>query len=459
MMSISRLKLIFTIVCISGFALLANAQQVHFVYLQTENNQPFYVKVNKKVVSSSQTGYVIIPNMVDGDYEMVIGFPKNEFPEEKFKVTIDKKNEGFLVKNFGEKGWSLFNLQTLALIEKMEAPATVATVTKIQDDPFSKMLASVVKDSSLLQKIEPVVEKPVPVVAEKATDTVAEKTADTIAEKPDVAITETPYNPVSPVVEKPASPVLEILPDSNKAIISSVTKILSLKEKEGIEMIYVDKEEKNNDTIRIFMPFTEAQNTKEVQVAVVENKMPNIPSGVDTSRLTITPTIITAPPSDTAKTYPVAKDLHFEKRDVTERPAVITYDTSSTVIKSPEESKAVNKEKNEIIVLPRAATSSKVNSDCKAFATDSDFLKLRKKMAAENNNDDMVAVAKKVFRSACFSTEQIKNLSYLFLNDEGKYMFFDAAYAYTSDSDQYEDLGAQLTDPYYITRFKAMIHK
>ena len=102
-------------------------------------------------------------------------------------------------------------------------------------------------------------------------------------------------------------------------------------------MIYVDKEEKNNDTIRIFMPVTEAQNTKEVQVAVVENKMPNIPSGIDTSRLTITPTIITAPPSDTAKTYPVAKDLHFEKRDVTERPAVITYDTSSTVIKSPEE--------------------------------------------------------------------------------------------------------------------------
>ena len=80
-------------------------------------------------------------------------------------------------------------------------------------------------------------------------------------------------------------------------------------------------------------------------------------------------------------------------------------------------------------------------------------------MAAENNNEDMINAAKKVFRSQCFSTEQIRNLSYLFLNDEGKYMFFDAAYAYTSDSDQYANLESQLTDPYYITRFKAMIHK
>ncbi len=88
-------------------------------------------------------------------------------------------------------------------------------------------------------------------------------------------------------------------------------------------------------------------------------------------------------------------------------------------------------------VLPKAATSSKVNSDCKAFADNEDFLKLRKKMASESSNEDMIKVAKKYFRSKCYSTAQIKDLSYLFLTDEGKYMFFDAAYAHTSDSDQY----------------------
>jgi len=140
--------------------------------------------------------------------------------------------------------------------------------------------------------------------------------------------------------------------------------------------------------------------------------------------------------------------------------------TQVTQGEPPKDAKSVEKQpvlknenKNGIIVLPKVVTSSKVNSDCKEFATDEDFLKLRKKMAAENNNDDMIRIAKKVFRTRCFSTEQIKNLSFLFLNDEGKYMFFDTAYPFASDSDQYYLLVSQLMDGYYINRFKAMIHK
>ncbi len=112
-----------------------------------------------------------------------------------------------------------------------------------------------------------------------------------------------------------------------------------------------------------------------------------------------------------------------------------------------------------IVLLPKEVTSSKVNSDCKAFATTEDFLKLRKKMASENNAENMIKVARKYFKLKCYGTEQIKDLSYLFLTDEGKYMFFDAAYPFTSDSDKYQTLQSQLTDEYYLTRFKAMIRK
>jgi hypothetical protein len=80
-------------------------------------------------------------------------------------------------------------------------------------------------------------------------------------------------------------------------------------------------------------------------------------------------------------------------------------------------------------------------------------------MAAESNAEGMIKVAKKYFKTKCFSTDQIKDLSYLFLNDEGRYKFFDAAYAHTSDSDQYQVLESQLTDEYYLNRFKAMIRK
>jgi hypothetical protein len=106
-----------------------------------------------------------------------------------------------------------------------------------------------------------------------------------------------------------------------------------------------------------------------------------------------------------------------------------------------------------------AVKSSMINSDCKNSATEEDFLKTRKKMVAENNDEDMIKAAKKIFKTKCFTTEQIKNLSVLFLKDEGKYMFFDAAYPFASDSDLYPSLENQLTDNYYITRFRAMIHK
>ena len=80
-------------------------------------------------------------------------------------------------------------------------------------------------------------------------------------------------------------------------------------------------------------------------------------------------------------------------------------------------------------------------------------------MASEDNTEDMIKVAKKYLKAKCYSTEQIKDLSYLFLEDKGKYLFFDAAYPFTSDSDQYQTLQSQLTDQYYLNRFKAMIRK
>ena len=83
-------KLIFVILLMFVSALSVKAQQIHFVYLQTENGQPFYVRLNNKVLSSSPAGYIILPELKDGDYHLKVGFPKNEFPEEDFQIAIQK---------------------------------------------------------------------------------------------------------------------------------------------------------------------------------------------------------------------------------------------------------------------------------------------------------------------------------------------------------------------------------
>jgi hypothetical protein len=119
------------------------------------------------------------------------------------------------------------------------------------------------------------------------------------------------------------------------------------------------------------------------------------------------------------------------------------------------------------VTIPLAETKSTanttspamINSDCKKLASDEDFLKLRKKLAGLDDNQEMVDVSRKAFKSRCFTTDQIKKLSVLFLNDAGRYQFFDAAYPFLYDSDHVKDLESQLSDTYYLTRFRAMIKK
>ena len=79
-------------------------------------------------------------------------------------------------------------------------------------------------------------------------------------------------------------------------------------------------------------------------------------------------------------------------------------------------------------------------------------------MAAESRDDNMIDEGRKVFKNKCFNTQQIRNLSTLFLSNEGKYKFLDAAYNYVSDVKNYASLQSELTDEYYINRFKVMLH-
>jgi hypothetical protein len=108
-----------------------------------------------------------------------------------------------------------------------------------------------------------------------------------------------------------------------------------------------------------------------------------------------------------------------------------------------------------IVVAVKNNASAK--SQCKSIATSNDFFKLRKNMAAENTDEGMVAEAKKVFKSKCFTTEQIKNLSALFLTSAGKYQFFDAAYSHVSDQENFSSLESEIKDDYYLKRFRALI--
>ena len=458
------------------FNIHAAAQQHHFVYLQTENQQPFYVRMNNKILSSSTAGYLIIPKLTDSTYNLTVGFPKNEFPEQNFQVAVTNLDEGYLIKNLGDKGWGLLNLQSFGMIASVAATEQQAhdTTTKVyNNDAFSTMLANVVKDSTLLQRQEPpkIVREAKPgsldssVVAARTDTSVAIKDAESLAtiEGPDTSKAVVQNDTVRKTISHDSSVALS--PSINYFV--PPKKILSDKDSGGSVMIYLDTFPRLRDTVMIFFPSEKIRNgmgstTDSARQVVSEPKQ-------DSSAVSFDPLAAnnTAKDSETIKkdTGTVAfKNERYKSVDSlhAESPVSLSQKEENSEIAQPDSVRANPLPaaiQNKTETMPQVVTSSRTNSDCKAFAENDDFLKLRKKMASENGDENMIKVAKKYFKTKCFSTEQIKNLSFLFLTDQGKYEFFDAAYAFVSDSERYSTLQSQFTDTYYLNRFKAMVQR
>src|SRR3954449_11273771 len=138
-------------------SLAAHAQQMHFIYIQADNKQPFSVELSGKYYSSSSIGYIILPKLSDSTYNLKINFAKNSYPEQNFTVKVAGKDYGYALKNFDDKGWGLFNFQTTDVVMNNNAASTnntalpqdnqTATVTN--NSAFGSMLADVVNDQSI----------------------------------------------------------------------------------------------------------------------------------------------------------------------------------------------------------------------------------------------------------------------------------------------------------------------
>ncbi len=382
----------------------AKAQQNYFVYIQTDNKQPFYIKMNDKVMSSSASGYVVIPKLSTGSYGLTIGFPKDQWPQQTVPLVITKSDAGYLLKNFGEKGWGLYNLQTMEVTMNGATGTVKQNTTAGSDDIFTNTLSGAANtDLSVVKK-----EKPVEPVKEV----------------------------VKPEVIKPEEVKKEEVTTVKEIPVNKIQKINSINDVDGKSVTYVDKA----DTIKIFIPI-------DAKAVVVK---PIIPKKEDEEKATLKET----------------KFLDIDMQNPNAKTVEKKAEANPTIEKLLEEKvvqRSTEKPTTEIVKQTEQPVASNkpvvnFNSDCKANADENEFLKIRKKMAAASSDDGMVSAAAKFFKSTCFSVDQIKNLSLLFLNDGGKYKFFDAAYPRISDTQNFASLQSQLTDAYYVTRFKAMLH-
>ena len=359
------------------------AQKNRFIYIQTEDKQPFYIRMDKKILSSSTSGYIIIPKLTDSIYTLSIGFPKNEWPEQNVTIAVKETDAGYLLKNFGTKRWGLFNLQTAqVLMPEKYAEKNKDVETELAGDEFSTILAVVVNDPTIAQRS---VVKNETMPPEKSVEIKMEENS----------------------VVKESSLLSKV----------EIRKLRADVTAEGIDMTYLDIANGVIDTVNLF-------------IYVIK------PGSVEKSK-----NKVEKPGLAKIKSYSKNKNPKFIDMEL------------QNPNQKPDSGKITT-----FVITEKETKEILINPNCKNFASRDDFLNLRKQMTAIEDYDEMINTARKKFKDNCFTTEQIKNLGSLFLKDEGKYKFFNAAYSYVSDSNNFNALENQLTDKYFITKFKAMLH-
>lgn len=389
---------LFSLVAFLSFGQGYQVQSKYFVYLQTEPAQPFYIKINNQKIDANASGYLILPQLKDGDYRLIIGFPQNKVEEQAFNFRIDSKDKGYLIKDYGADGWGLFDLQTMAVQKATKASAIeVAAVKQVPPPPPTP-------------KVEPKKEEAI-----VAADGVSDFTKVLSQAAKDPSLLEKP-KPVQ-VEEKPAIIEEEVVVANNtnaketqSAQFESENKVQENKPASGeIKLIYDDRNDLGQvDPITIYISAPKTAVQQQPAKKVVQESVPQ--------------NLITEP----------KVDVKAEEKSLTKVSEPPVVSTERAVIKT-------------------------TNASCKSVAEEDDFLKLRRTMASQANDDSMIEQAKKAFATKCYTTAQVKYLSSMFLSNAGKYNFYVVAQPHIADKDNFASLASEIKDSGYRDKFNTLL--
>lgn len=484
-----------------GLNAAAFSQKQYFVYIQAETPQPFFVKINEKVYGSDGSGFLILSKLKDTSYTFKIGFPQNKWPEQQFLLNIRSKDRGFLLKQFDGKGWGLFDLQSLSVTMADEITKDKAAGSNGEISAFTQILSRAANDPSLLEKPVALVkheEKPVIVQPAVLTETSTPKyrPADnstalsdqqakkdsSLSVKRELVKNEDTAK-IADQQKKTDQPLTKNTGEAKKKTDTAAIVEQSTKKEEAV--VADNSLAKNEDTVKIGdqQKKTEqplAKNTGEIKkktdtTAIVEQSIKK-DEAVVTDKSS-GKNKMADPVAGTVADYKRSVVTKRSESSTTEGLGLVFIDEFAIGIRDtvqifiPNQTGFISKvndqpaeqqkflnvpgEQKDVSLIGSPAANKK---NCLSIASDNDFMKLRKKMAAQRTDQGMISECRKVFKTKCFTTEQVKNLGHLFLNEAGKFQFYETAYPFNSDRDNFASLQMELKDAYFIHRFKKMVN-
>lgn len=482
------------------FPLAALSQKEYFIYLESDGGQAFFARIGDKTVSSSSGGYLILPQLRDTTHTFIVGFPGNKWPEQRFTVTMRGNDHGYLLKNFEGKGWGLFDLQTMSVqMASGNATAKKQETSNGSVSLFTEILSKAANDPSLREK--PVFASNISQQPSQPVQTV-NRSSETVAATPKK---EEP-KPIAPdtvskkeeVVAKLETKKEETKPEPIDTLSKKEEVIAKLETKKQDPPLQVEQKQepavKTADSLKTIVrqepPITEQEKPvtlKEEPVVVKtetsKEKEETEVNKADRQKEQVEEPVRTSSPSEnslTGRTGP-APSPDYERSEVIKKAESSTTDgfglvfidkiadfrqdtiqifiPNARTIMGDARKKAANDRKFlDIDENTKAVSKGTARNNCSSQATEDDFFRLRKKMAGIKDSESMINEAKKEFKGKCFSVDQIRNLGNLFLNEAGKFQFYEMAYPNSSDKNGFAVLQAEFRDPYFVHRFKNLVN-
>lgn len=375
-------------------ALILKSQQTHFIYIQSEDKQPFYLRLKEKIISSSESGYLIAPKLEQGQLNFTLGFPKNAWPSSSYSLEIENKDLGFQLKKVDDLTWALYNIQTSDLLSPVEVNKVSNQIIETSTDEFTNILAEVSNTPSVKQK-------------KINTDTAL------------VVVAKIEEN--ATVDQKSSIQVPNVLPSSADTQLVAKSEALAV----DSQLIEVQPEKlvkKSKKSKAKSEPFNIKQDF----------------SFLDSTGRSLTYTI-----KDGDKEDHVVVFISYEK------PLVFPKEEPDSLIQNVVA---------QTILPDSSQTEIKQVTRCNSIAEEKDFLKLRRKMTQEDNEQKMIDVAEKSFKDKCFSTDQVRYLAVLFINEDNRLAFIKMSVNYVSDLSLFGTLQQLFNTEKNINSFKEITY-
>lgn len=450
-----------------------------FVYIQDQGGSPFYLRDGDSLLSSSPSGYLIIPGLAKGSYKFTIGFPRNEAPEASFNVTLDGSGDkGFLLRKDGNGLLNLYRLKDF----KPLAPTAVASApgNRIVDVPAetppapkpgrSASTAEQHAETAASAEVSPAsaqVHAQTPGSPDDSdafsrmlneitgTTTPAAASAPVSASASSEKAPEAGVSTSMPAAEPPQPTVSGEDTGSLNAVVGQAAPLPDQPPTAGGEVVAKPGGSQQPEFIT-FQPDSVPAPVGRRDTEASAPAYPPVEADAD-SLATVRRQERKLRKQQRRAEKAAGRESSAEAEGGLNAPSVAIPVPSGPEPAAPATQMDVPRQEGRDTA--RTYTGPlKVNSDCRQIISSEEFQKVRRKMASRSDEDGMFRIAKKSLAGgSCFMTDQIQSLTYLFLTDEYKYKFLELAYPHIADPANFGKLAKTLGTDYYRKRFDAMI--